>query len=235
LSDAGANDEKPKRQALTLYSARLRSDQVAFLRELPNASDWVRRAIDETRAREPAASTGNRVILFTRQLKDVEQQIKSIAENSMRMEAYKQRDQILWQKHYVEMAVEFCQKVIQGEIKPREKENPPSEVRFYVIEPSFEWKEDITLRWFSTAPERVAEIAKCEAVKALPELLARQASLDREEAKQRTIIGGFEEEIRALEAKRRSLEEELLQAGSAAEGDADETQTKASAPVTETS
>ena len=206
-------DGEPKPQTLLLYSLRLRPDQITFLKGLSNASEWLRRAIDDARVREPAASTGNRVILLTRQLRDVEQQIKTINENSMRLDAYKQRDQILWQKHYVEMAVEFCQKTIQGEIKPREKENPPSEVRFYVIEPSFEWKEGRTLRWIGTTPEAVVENAKSEAAKALPELQARQAILDREEAKQSTIIGGFEEETRALEAKHRSLEDELLQAG----------------------
>ena len=206
-------DGEPKPQTLLLYSLRLRPDQITFLKGLSNASEWLRTAIDDARVREPAASTGNRVILLTRQLKDVEQQIKTINENSMRLDAYKQHDQILWQKHYVEMTVEFCQKAIQGEIKPREKENPPSEVRFYVIEPSFEWKEGRTLRWIGTTPEAVVENAKGEAAKALAELQARQASLDREEAKQGVIIGGFEEETRALEAKRRSLEDELLQAG----------------------
>jgi hypothetical protein len=213
-----AAEENAKRQRLDLYSVRLRADQVAYLKTLPNASEWVRRAIDEARARDPATSTANQIILLTRQLKDVEQQIKTINENSMRLDAYKQRDQILWQKHYVELAVEFCQKTIQGEIKPREKENPPSEVRFYVIEPSFEWKEGRTLRWIGTTPEAVVENAKGEAAKALAELQARQASLDREEAKQGVIIGGFEEETRALEAKHRSLEDELLQAGTPRSG-----------------
>jgi hypothetical protein len=213
-----ATDVELKPRTLLLYSLRLRPDQITFLKGLSNASEWLRRVIDDARAREPTASTGNRVILLTRQLKDVEQQIKTINENSMRMEAYKQRDQILWQKHFVGMAVEFCQKAIQGEIKPREKENPPSEVRFYIIEPSFEWKEGRTLRWIGTTPEAVVENAKGEAVKALHELQARQASLDREEAKQGVIIGGFEEETRALEAKHRSLEDELLQAGTPRSG-----------------
>ena len=218
LAEERVAEENAKRQRLDLYSVRLRADQIGYLKSLPNASEWLRTAIDDARVREPTASTGNRVILLTRQLKDVEQQIKTINENSMRMEAYKQRDQILWQKHYVEMAVEFCQKAIQGEIKPREKENPPSEVRFYIIEPSFEWKEGRTLRWIGTTPEAVVENAKSEAAKALPELQVRQAILDREEAKQSTIIGGFEEETRALEAKHRSLEDELLQAGTPQSG-----------------
>ena len=69
----------------------------------------------------------------------------------------------------------------------------------------------------------------------LSTLMAEREGLAEEEAKQAAIIRGFEEEIRALQAKHRGLEQELLQAGSAAEGDADETQTRASAPMTETS
>ena len=61
-----AADENAKRQRLDLYSVRLRADQIGYLKNLPNASEWLRTAIDDARVRQPGASTENRVILLAR-------------------------------------------------------------------------------------------------------------------------------------------------------------------------
>ena len=83
MTAVSVSDEKPKRQTLTPYLARLTSDQVTFLRGLPNASEWLRKAIDEARVRESATSTGNRVILLAQQIHALEDQIAVLEANSI--------------------------------------------------------------------------------------------------------------------------------------------------------
>jgi hypothetical protein len=42
------------------YGVRLRRDQLKYLKEVENASEWVRKAIDEKRKREERGKTKSR-------------------------------------------------------------------------------------------------------------------------------------------------------------------------------
>jgi len=61
-----------------LYSIRLRLDQINFLRSLTNASEWLRAAIDSTRAKEAATSPTERMVLLSRELRNVKAEIQRL-------------------------------------------------------------------------------------------------------------------------------------------------------------
>jgi chromosome segregation ATPase len=178
-SDATGSDEK--HQALTLYSARLRPDQIAFLRGLPNASEWLRKVIDDARIRDSATSTSNRVILLTQQIRELEQQIGFLAQNPSYLQAKERFNSAQARVEKVTSEIVLYEAWIRGE-------NPP------------EGKTKME-RFYGSHEKKLSELRE-----QLAALLAEQAPA-------KTIIAGFDEEIRALETKRKGLEQELLREG----------------------
>jgi len=73
-----AAEENVKRQRLDLYSVRLRADQIGYLKSLPNASEWLRAAIDSACAKEAAASPAERAVLLSRELRNVKAEIRRL-------------------------------------------------------------------------------------------------------------------------------------------------------------
>lgn len=174
-----------KREPLTLYSCRLRHDQIVFLRDQPNSSEWLRKAIDDARIREPTTSTTNRVILLTQQIDDLKQKIAALTENPLFAEAKKEFDFIHSGNEQMKANVEFYEAGIRGD-------DPPG------------WKNNVERFFAGDHLERKLSDYK--------EWLARGLEA---EAKPRAVIAGFEQEIQRLESERQRLEKELLQEGQA--------------------
>ena len=174
------DDSNGKSQALVLYSVRLRSDQVAFLKGLANASKWLRKVIDDARVRDSATSTGNRVILLTQQITDVEQQMLFLAQNPAYLQAKERLNSIQARIAKVRGEITLYEAWIRGE-KPPEGE---------------------------TKLERM--FGKDSHEKSLSKLGEELAALLAEEAPPKVITVGFEEQIHALQTKRQALEEQLL-------------------------
>lgn len=223
------SDEKPKRQTLTPYSARLTSDQVAFLKTLPNASEWLRKAIDEARVRDSATSTGNRVILLAQQIRALEGQIAALEANSILTHAREELEKLRTIRKERERRLEALQVFVahpeNWSVTERTKlaGRMDEPVR---TEPAYSMSVPTAVP--RLAPDEVEAASRDELTRKalekaqynLSTLMVEREGLAEEEAKQAAIIHGFEEETRALEAKRRGLEDELLQAGSAAEAPA---------------
>jgi hypothetical protein len=229
------SDEDTKRQTLTLYSVRLHPSQIAFLRSLPNASEWLRKLIDHARVRDSATSTGNRVILLTQQIRDLDQQVSVVRENPSYVQAKTELPRIQREKSPVDAGVDFYQKLMRGtydHLKDRMIRLPESVYAHldYLEPPDKElwqlWESVRNLHHVmrqhpsikallspftaSDIPSHIIEQARSDASTILPEILKVQENLAREEAKQKTIVAGFEQEIQALEEKRQGLEQELL-------------------------
>jgi hypothetical protein len=224
-------DERP--DALMPFSVRLRSDQIAFLKGLPNASLWLRKIIDDGRVREPATATRNRVLLLTRQLKDIEEQTKSMKENTMYLEAKDNLTRIREQKNPLDSTIEFYQKLMSRAYEGVEKRvdhlpHSIGEHLDYLDPPDPElmefWRAIKNLHEIlshhlilvSAKPAHIIQTARSEASTLLPELHKLQDSLGREETKYETIVAGFDAEIKTLAEKHEGLEEELLREGHAA-------------------
>lgn len=221
VSDDGAESSE-QREALQLYSVRLGRDQITFLRTLQNASEWIRCAIDEKRMRESTASTENRVILLSQEIKDVRNQVEAVKMNPNYVEAKHglQESQLQQQRLEEPMVTLRTMNERPEYLMPRETpiRNAGGTIvgaMFSVAIPNLEGGQE---KVQAETRDELLKNVRAKTAQNLTDLAKRKSILAQEEAKRRVIINGFEEEIRALETKRRSLEEELLQAGSATEG-----------------
>jgi hypothetical protein len=178
-------DSNAKHEPLALYSVRLRSDQVSFLRTVGNASEWLRKAIDDARVRDVATSMSNRAVLLAWQIRDLEQQMLFLAQNPAYLQAKDRFNSIQARRAKVMGEVALHEAWIRGE-------NPPEG---------------------ETRMDRL--FGKDDNEKSLSKLRQELAALAAEEAPAKAIIAGFEKEIQALEAKRQALELELLRQGGA--------------------
>jgi chromosome segregation ATPase len=185
------NESKPteprgkdeRAETLVPFSVRLRSDQITFLKGLPNASLWLRKIIDDSRVREPATATGNRVILLTQQIKDVEKQLSSFQENPAFLEAKRELSVIHRENERIESDIK------RHESWLRDEDSQPGP--FHDLE-----------RFTTSKGELETNISKYK------EWLNKGLEA---EAKPKAIIAGFEQEIQKLESKRQGLEAQLLQ------------------------
>jgi len=241
-----------KPQPLKTYSARLRTDQIAFLKGIQNASEWLRKVIDEARAKDPFTSSGNRVILLTRQLRDIEQQITTINENPMYTDAKNELARIQKEKNPLDNAIQFYQKLVSGAydhlLETRLQRLPSVYEHLDYLDPpdnevmALWWpvknlykilNERRSILFLGDVPSHIIDSARSNTSKVLPELVKEQETLGQAEAKQKTIMAGFEAEIRTLVEKRLKGEQDLLEAGHVME--AAESQGEMSGPRTETS
>jgi len=220
VSDDGAEGSE-RREALQLHSIRLRRGQITFLKTLQNASEWVRCAIDEKRMREPAASTENRVILLSQEIKDARNQVEALKMSANYLEAKREVQELQGQQESLEEPMVTLRNMNERPEYLMPRETPIRNgggttvgTMFSVAIPNLEGGQE---KVQAETRDELLKNVQTKTAQNLTELAMRKSILSQEEAKARIIINGFEEEIRALETKHHSLEEELLRAGSATE------------------
>jgi hypothetical protein len=198
---------KPKSLTLALYSIRVRPDQLDFLKGLPNASEWIRRAIDEARVGEPAASSASRIIMLSQQIRDVSKQIEVLGSHPNYLEAKReleQRERLQYEMQTLSAMYEHPDNLMPIE------EHAITGTKYALWIPAAKGggrRERIE----AETCEELMRVVKAKIAHNLDELTKKkQNSLAQDETKTRIIVDGFEKEIQAFSGKRRALEEELL-------------------------
>jgi len=205
------------------YSIRLTRSQIDFLRGLENANQWLRETIDQARVKDVATLAANRTILIAQQIEDVNGQIAVLEDDPILAEARHEMKNRRFKREALERHIEHAQEFIahpekwgpphgQLHIIPGTKDAPGyTETVYSVWVPSARDLSSDTIE--STNPDELPKMAMEKAQANLSKLIAQDQEMLEQERKPAAIIGAFEQQIQALQAKRQALEQELVASG----------------------